>query len=239
MTYPLGRIYLPDQRDRGYPMAKLLSSPAPTRTTPWHLGPILDQGETPRCTAFAWRAWLNAEPLMDPPDMPPPDDEFYRQEQAVDGAPGPHEGSTVRAGAKVISRSGRLGEYLWADNVIELSQWLLTRSPAVMGTNWYAGMDSPSNGVVSVSGELRGGHSYLCYWYDVPTRLFLCQNSWGPEWGKNGLFAIPAEGMARLLSEQGEACGAVEVPPRILSWPEQLLAFLRQLMMAAPRAMPN
>lgn len=74
---------------------------------------------------------------------------------------------------------------------------LATKYPFVFGFSVYDSFltDKVANtGVVPMpeQGEvLQGGHAVLCIGYDENADRFLCRNSWGESWGKNGYFTMP------------------------------------------------
>lgn len=63
-----------------------------------------------------------------------------------------------------------------------------------IGTPWYSRWMNPNQGVLakpSCCDPVAGGHATLLYGYDRPSELLMGQNSWGPEWGKNGKYLMP------------------------------------------------
>lgn len=212
----LGRLVSPDPRDGAFPMAAHVPAEIPVTRHTWRHPVALDQGETPQCVAYAWTGWLRSAPIRQqgPKEWPV---ELYRQAQAVDPWAGqPHDGSTVRAGAKVVGASRYLLSYVWATDVDTVVDFLLTQGPVVLGTNWYRSMFRPdAQGVVRVEGAKAGGHAYLAVGADRKRGMLACLNSWSPSWGERGKFYVPLETAERLLSEDGEACAGVETrPPR-------------------------
>lgn len=204
----LGRVYAADARDSLHLMsARLDAAAALPASREWTCGRVLDQGDTPECTAFSWRAHLDAEPNPEPARGPDPDT-LYREEKGIDGIPG--DGSTVRAGAQLLQQQGLIDEYVWAFDEPTIRAWVLGRGPVVFGSNWYDGMFTPdASGIVRIGGNVAGGHAYLCVGFDGPSGLYKFQNSWGLLWGKLGRFWMDAATVARLLLEQGEACTAI------------------------------
>ena len=138
---------------------------------------------------------------------------IYRQAQLVDEWPGEdYEGTSVRAGAKVLRALGMVSEYRWAWDMETLARYVLTTGTVVMGTNWYEGMDVPNaEGFVSPRGSIRGGHAWLVLGYNRARGVYRGVNSWGKHWGQAGRFWISEEDLGRLLAESGEACSAIEV----------------------------
>lgn len=209
--YGLGRLPVVDPRDREHGMARLLARRRAVK--PWRYwtpGPVLDQGSEPQCVGFAWRQWLYTSPTRtkDGPSAP----EIYRNAQRVDEWPGEDYGGTsVRAGAKIMESSGRLVEYVWATGVGELRDWLLTRGPVVLGTNWHQLMfETNEVGFVIPAGHVVGGHAYLAIGYSDRLDAYRCINSWGSGWGQGGRFWVGAADMDNLLRADGEACAAIE-----------------------------
>ena len=41
-----------------------------------------------------------------------------------------------------------------------------------------------------------GGHEVVCFGYDMPTNIAICQNSYGDAWGDHGDFYMPLEVLA-------------------------------------------
>jgi len=208
----LGRLYVPDERDKLHPMsARLdLAEPLPAGKV-WHTGPVLDQNGTPQCVAYAGEAWLMASPLCTKTGPTP--EQIYLAAQAIDGWPLPHDGTSVRAVEQVLQAEGRIAEYVWAESLDVLKRWVLTRGTVILGTNWYESMFTVRDGYVKVAGQVIGGHGYLCVGYSGARKAYRCLNSWSKFWGDNGRFWIHEEDVARLLAEQGEACAAIEKKP--------------------------
>lgn len=211
MDRKFGRLIVKDARDTAYPM-RLALVPPTAATRYWRTGPILDQGQLPECVAFATEEWLEASPTRTMSGPTP--DAIYAAAQQVDGIAGPHDGTTVRAALKVMQAEGRIANYLWAENVMDVVNWLLTRGGVILGTNWYEGqMVTDRNGFVNITGSVVGGHGYFACGYSVTKRAVRCLQSWGPTWGQGGRFWLRFADLVRLLSEDGEAAGMVEKRP--------------------------
>ena len=207
-----GRLHAPDERDRHFPMSAVLRAAAPLRTERFYrTGPVLNQGDLPQCVRFAWWQFLRSAPIMTAIEL---SGDFYTECQRADEWPGEdYDGTSVRAGAKVLQDKGRLASYVWSWSAAEMRDWILrSHGTVVMGTNWYSGMNTPSprTGFVPLTGALVGGHAYLCIGYSERRGAFRFINSWGATWGQRGRFWTKGEDVDRLLKEDGEACSAVE-----------------------------
>jgi hypothetical protein len=209
MTYGLGRIHAPDLRDLEFPMA----APVSTRTSRfwWAYKVRLDQGQTPRCVAFAWSHFIVDSPTTHPAPLVDPD-VLYHEAQTLDEWPGEdYEGTSVRGGVKALSAHAEISEYRWATDINTIAANILEVGPVIVGTNCYTGFFNPdSNNYVHLTGIVEGGHAYKLDGVNVPMRFFRIKNSWGSSWGRGGFARISFDDMARLLTEDGEACLAIE-----------------------------
>jgi len=208
--YGLGRWSWGDERDLGHLMSsKAFTSvtAAPRTAQIWRPGVVLDQGQTPQCVAYAWKGLLQASPYRQGRRM---SEAFvYEWAQQHDEWPGEaYEGTSVRAGAKFLQGLGFLAEYVWCFDAASLKNWILRRGPAVLGTAWFDGMFTPTDGLVVPSGELVGGHAYLCVGYSGEQFQFV--NSWGEGWGDDGEFSMAEAHVDWLLKNHGEACAPAE-----------------------------
>lgn len=206
-SHGLGRLYAPDERDNLH-----LMSVEPTLRTVMHWpgAVILDQGNTPQCVGYAWKGYKKIAPVITNTGLLAP--QIYRRAQQLDEWPGEnYPGTSVRAGAKVLEEEGILQEYMWAYNITTITNWLLTRGPVCVGTDWYNNMFHPdTNGRLHIGGGVAGGHAYLLSGYNSKTKLVRMINSWGRMWGQAGRAWIHELDLAELLSNNGEACTAVE-----------------------------
>ena len=213
-----GRRPAPDPRDANFPMRALLPRERSARTYRyWNAsGYWVDQGDRPICVGASWCAWLEDGPVTQggiAPILSP--ERIYSEAQAVDEWPGAepdYEGTSVRAGAKVLKTRGFITEYRWATTLDEIVQALLEVGPVVMGTNWYSGMmDTDDEGFLHVGGTIVGGHAYKLDGVNVPARVVRGKQSWGRAWGRQGFFYLGFNDLAGLLAADGEACLAAEV----------------------------
>lgn len=217
----LDRIPHFDERSKQYPIRTLLL-PTVTRTKKiWAVPPdVLDQGSEGACVGFGWSGELAATPVTakELPGSPTIDNAYaldvYHRAQAEDRAMGNNwpEGASVLAGAKAVTKLNLITEYRWAFGIDDAIDAIVGHGPVVLGINWYNSMFNPdARGYMTVSGSIAGGHCIVAYGYmpnDPVTGsdTIWLRNSWGPGWGVNGTAYIRSADLARLLSEQGEAC---------------------------------
>lgn len=133
--------------------------------------------------------------------------QIYKQAQKLDECPGQdYDGTSVLAAMKAGKARGWWAGYRWAFGERDLAFALGYLGPAVLGVNWYAGMEKPDvAGQIHATGEIMGGHAILCIGYDAAKKLYRLHNSWGKDWGIDGDCFISSSDMVKLLSENGEA----------------------------------
>jgi hypothetical protein len=208
MTHALGRRHAPDERDKQFLMAAKLEAVARPVRKNWRVWWRGDQGSEPHCVGYAWHGMLRSLPLL---QREPSPQYIYHEAQKVDEWDGEgYAGTSVRAGAKVLQREGKLTSYGWAWDLETVLNWLATKGPVVFGTTWYDGMFTPdADGIVALTGPAAGGHAYEVIGYDDKKELLCCPNSWG-QWGKKGRFYLRYADADRLIRDDGEACTALE-----------------------------
>jgi hypothetical protein len=213
MDRRFGRRYAPDARDQRYPMRKAIRRAPISLPVIWQIGPVLDQGATPQCVAYSCANWLSCAPVVTIVDTPAYEQALYDRARQVDEWPGEdYEGTSVRAGFKVLQEQGHLPNYVWAQSEQDIWDFVTTTGPVVMGTDWYDGMSDPDgSGFLNPLGGIVGGHAWLIYGADQT--FYYMQNSWGP-WGigNSGTAKIRRPDVAFLLDAQGEAGAGSEVP---------------------------
>lgn len=211
----LGRIHAPDARDRRFAIEPPRRLPSSLTRRYWYAnGWWGDQGRTSQCVGYSWAHWLEDGPVTHASETVPilSPSIIYTRARTVDEWSGEdYDGTSVRAGAKVLKELGYVSEYRWAFTLEALIAALLMDGPVVFGTNWYEGMFFPdASGRVNLDGELSGGHAYLLNGINVKARTIRAKNSWGRSWGREGHFTLTFEQVERLLGEEGEACLAIE-----------------------------
>lgn len=200
-----GRDWFRDRRD--YPLRRIRTR---RRRRYWPDDRwVGDQGSEPSCVGFAWAHWLVNAPILNYVDP----SGIYRLAQQVDEWEGSdYDGTSVRAGAKVLAHLGFLEKYEFAWDLPTVRDTILELGPVVLGTAWLEGMMQPDPaGLIEATGEPLGEHAYLCTGYDARTKLFRIKNSWGRSWGLGGRAYLHEKDLAALLDRRGEACLAVEL----------------------------
>jgi C1A family cysteine protease len=177
----------------------------------YRIGPILDQGFTSSCVGHAWRQWLSSALMMT--KAGPKAMAIYQEAQKVDEWEGEdYEGTSVRAGVKVLKALGHVASYVWSWDADVLRDYMLSGlGVVVVGTNFYESMFTPdSKGYLKVEGEVVGGHAYVLGGYSVERQAHRMINSWGTSWGEKGRAWLHHSDLRRLLSEDGEGAAATE-----------------------------
>jgi hypothetical protein len=205
MERTFDRIPQWDVRNEAFRIRTLVG-PLPPRSYTWRVGTWLDQGSEGACVGFAFAHELAARPKV----VPVTNDDarsIYHDAQRVDDYPGEdYSGTSVLAGAKVLTGRGKFTSYRWAVTVDELVTAVGYSGPVVLGIDWHEGMMSTDSGWIYPTGSVVGGHAILCYSVSVKNHWFRLWNSWGRDWGDNGTARVSFLSMKQLLAENGEAC---------------------------------
>ena len=215
ILHPLGRVYIPDDRDNNYLIENKLKLKSTILTTKyWDADEWWgNQGNTSQCVGYAWAHWIEDGPIKHggvPPIVNPT--LIYKEAQKVDEWYGEnYEGTSVRGGAKYLKSTNKISSYLWTYNINVLINTVLTQGPVVVGTYWYTSMFKPDrNGLIRATGRIAGGHAYVINGVDKTKKLFRIKNSWGKNWGKSGHAFISFSDMEKLIKQYGEVCLAIE-----------------------------
>jgi hypothetical protein len=220
--YPLGRIVHHDPLSRNYPFP--VKAPVAGKDVIHAMAaPALDQGNLGSCTGNAAAQWLNTvaatkNRLAGQLLHRMANSEFLNEDDAVelystatmnDDEPGQYPpddtGSSGLGVSKAMQRFGFITAYTHAfsfDQFLAAAQ----HQPVIIGINWYESMftPNPKTGLISVRGNVAGGHEILVRGVLTSKKRVLIRNSWGSSWGRNGDAYISFAGMKRLLNEQGD-----------------------------------
>ncbi|KIQ62395.1 hypothetical protein TR51_25440 [Kitasatospora griseola] len=192
--------------------------------------PILNQGNLGSCTGNALTGILGTDSLGrtgqtsvtvkgDPKGVFAPgtyvlDEAFavkaYELNTKLDDYAGTYPpsdtGSNGLAAAKTGQALGLLSGYTHGFS-IEALQAALQSGPVMWGTLWLKSMfnvDAKGCVVVDRNSAQAGGHELVISGYNVEHDVYTVQNSWGIEWGVNGLAYVSGADMAWLLSQRGD-----------------------------------
>lgn len=210
-----GRLWAPDWSDLNYLASAVLPSEPSVESRYWDDNYWWgDQKDTYECVGYSLVHWLEDAPVTHDRSVPPviQPNYVYTEAQSVDEWEGEdYDGTTVRAGAKVLQNLGYISEYRWAMTAQEIASAVLEIGPVVVGTVWTDGMFYPdAAGIIRPTGYSVGGHAYLLNGYDTRSGYFRIKNSWGMAWGLDGHAFIHLNDLELLLSADGEACLALE-----------------------------
>jgi hypothetical protein len=104
--------------------------------------------------------------------------------------------SCLRDGLKLLKKSGRISSYEKLNSIYYITQVLNNNKPVVFGMGIYESFMDLNDRISTVGFPGRkerslGGHAMCMVGYDLPRRLFLAKNNFGPDWGKKGYCWIP------------------------------------------------
>jgi hypothetical protein len=192
-------------------MVELDKTAPPRPVKSWHSDRVLNQLKTLHCVGFSWAGWGISTPVEDPWTNCM-GHSIYRECKVLDGEPGAENGSTVRSGAKVMKKRGRIATYFFARSVDEALDYVARFGPVVFGTVFTEGMCKPSffGKIIRPTGKVVGGHAWLAI--GVDGKYVTIRNSWGTGWGKGGEARISIADLEDVYMQGGEACAAVERP---------------------------
>lgn len=87
----------------------------------------------------------------------------------------------------------KAADYLFAHNIQQMKDFLVERGPLMSYFTVYEDFMNYKGGIYEhVSGEEQGGRyvSIIGFGNEGLVHFWICQNSWGPEWGESGYFRI-------------------------------------------------
>lgn len=213
--YGLGRKVNHDPRSKGFP-APAAGTARSVRYT--HYGPWLDQGHTNSCTGNALAQARNCSPshkARQPYKTEADAMRWYSRATQIDPFPGamPDDdgGSDGNSVCKAAKEEGEITGWQHAFGIDHMIQTLQSKEngggggPVIVGTNWYeSSFTLTPQGFLSVDGNVVGGHEWLVFGVNVPSKFLWAGNSWG-DWGPlKGKFKVAFTVMDRLLREDGD-----------------------------------
>lgn len=213
MHHRLGRKAAADDRDRKF--AIRATGPLAGRKRWRRSRERLPQPGVPHCVGYAWARWLLWPPFG---QQLSPSGVYYAAQRVDEWEGEDYEGTSVRAGAKVLAELGFVREYRWALDVETMAAAVRYDGPLVIGTNWYERMDQVDDrGFARVRGRNLGGHAYNVYGVDCGGEYFEVCTPWeGTAFGIDGSgdARVSFADMRRLIVEEGEICLPVEQEAR-------------------------
>lgn len=85
----------------------------------------------------------------------------------------------------------KIGQCQEIINVDQRKEWLDKKGPMIACMAVYRDFFSYKDGVYRhVTGDLAGYHAVSCIGYSEEEGCWICKNSWGTDWGKEGFFKI-------------------------------------------------
>ena len=221
----LGRLPAVNPKDRNFPLSAIMQEPVGDYVLPdfrhWQAPPALDQGKTYSCVGHGVHQHLRCSPIRNIKNIPAPI-QIYNEAQLIDEWAGEDpavEGTSLRAGVKVIQRLGYVESYHWCWDIETANRYLLTTGPLLLGLSWYAGMFKPDrHGFIYPTGRAMGGHCVLEVGVNLTKKTpdgrkgsVTILNHWGLKWGRKGRAEMVMEDFASLLTDGGEAVAVKEI----------------------------
>jgi hypothetical protein len=177
----------------------------------WNCKIVLDQLDKPHCAGFTGADFMNCLPV-EGHETEATGDLFYYWCKQIDGEPNQENGTSIHSLMKVLKAAGRIKSYAFTTSLATVKDWIVTKGPVLVGSEWMDGMMEPVEGRVYPTGVSNGGHAYSFIGYDPATDIFTGLNHWGYDWGLGGRFLIGAKDFAQLAGQGVELAMAVELP---------------------------
>lgn len=214
LPHPLGRHVNHDPANSDF---RALTRPPERVSVPFKAWPsveVFDQGDSSRCTCEAAVGLLRTGPFAHDfteradYDQPFERESLYFAAQEQDPWPGHnYDGTSTDAPFKVLRSAGVIPGWKWLFGEDEVREWVSWYSPVVVGTVWHMGMFYPDtkSGLLTVQGEVVGGHAYRLVQYSQIRDAYRVVNSWGRGWGQRGRAWLRSSDLAALLANDGDA----------------------------------
>lgn len=149
---------------------------------------------------------------------------MFRKIQATDRAMGNDwpDGASMLASAKTAKAQGLISGYRWAFGAEQCVDALVGAGPVWLGITWYEASYEPApDGLLSIGGQIAGGHAICAVGYDEHPRhgpVVALANSWGRSWGvadkrlnlRGGVGYLRVADLDTLLRQDGEAIIAAD-----------------------------
>jgi hypothetical protein len=160
--------------------------------------PVLNQGDTPECVAFAHSALKAFEDRIDQGSYF--DFNEYTFFYSIGGTA---NGAVIRNALDKLVNDGypvvNIGNayqhkiaayYRIPEDIETIKQAIMAFGPVIMGTEWYQSWENlNSNYQLPAPSGSQNGHAFIIVGWDY--RGFRCRNSWGTAWGQGGDFYMP------------------------------------------------
>lgn len=201
----LGRLVEHDEASRGYQAARaaaLVTTLHKRRSKPF------DQGNVGSCTGNAMAGALDTPPFTHRYLSERTALKLYKLATILDNAPGVYPpddtGSSGLAVCKAAHQLGYISGYSHAFGLRHALEALVI-APVITGISWYEGFDQPGpGGLISIAGDIRGGHELEVVGMDVEARTIRLCNSWSVSWGDKGYCSMTWDTWDALLHDRGD-----------------------------------
>ena len=216
--YPLGRIEVPDERDRLFAAPQHAPVRLTDRTHNYHrAGWRGDQGKVkdpdgqrrskPWCVAFAGMHLLE---MMHRPGIPDTWDMrwTYHECQKIDQWVGEdYDGTSVRAWLALMKREGVISGYFWVPDARTALDYIVDGDkPVIVGSKWTWDMFEPdADGFLWPTGGTAGGHAWVANGGNRARGEVEKTGSWGLDWGDRGRAKMKVAVLDELIQDHGEA----------------------------------
>ena len=215
-----------DTRRENWPAEDVVEFVAEPFPKSWYSRLVTDQGREGACVGHGLTTELVASPR--PATLVTADQasvfaqRLYKRAQQLDPWAGEaYSGTSVDAGFKAVREYGWISEWRWMWDIKVIRNAVMTEGPVVLGVDWYEEMyTTRPSGLVKIGGAKVGGHCITIIGYHPGMRIagedwnaryevFKWKNSWGTDYGKNGVGYILANDLATLMNDGGEAAIAM------------------------------
>lgn len=188
-----------------------MATPSTPESVLWDShAPVLDQGKVGSCTGNAVTQLLNTDYAIKISGRTAYLDEaaaikVYTLATDIDSYPGNYPnvdtGSDGSAACEAAIQLGYLSGYQNVGNTLLDILAALRAQPLIVGSSWLNQMFIPDPaGLVTVSGDVAGGHEYALLGFDIGSSEFTFLNSWSSAWGVNGRFKVKFDDFVNLLT---------------------------------------